>query len=96
MKRGYVMADLNGQKNDVVADGGIKCSIPGIRSLFASCADNSPKPETNAKPEVAAPNAAVKQMVNDGGLGDGMAAGAAKALGGREAQLANQMAKMGI
>lgn len=89
------MADLNGQKNDVVADGGIKCSIPGLKSLFASCADNSPKPERNTKPEVAAPNAAAK-LVNDGGLGDGMAAGAGKTIMDRQAQLENQMNKMGI
>lgn len=89
------MADVKGREKDVVADGGIKCSIPGVKALFASCAANNPKPDTPAPAAPNGPNAAA-QLVNDGAIGDGMAAGAGKALMNRQSQLEAQMAKAGI
>ncbi|MCM2343761.1 MAG: hypothetical protein NDJ24_04295 [Alphaproteobacteria bacterium] len=81
-------------KRDVVEDGGLKCKVPLLNKVFASCAagdSGAAKPQT---PGVDGPNAAAK-LVQEGGIGDGMAAGAGKAIMNRQQQLDAQIAKMG-
>ncbi|QQG35918.1 MAG: hypothetical protein HYS17_10510 [Micavibrio aeruginosavorus] len=76
-------------KRDVVEDGGIKCKIPGLSKMFASCSAGEPP-----KPSAGPANKAA-DLVNDGGIGDGMAAQAGKAIMNRQQQLDAQIAKMG-
>lgn len=81
---------------DVVEDGGIKCSIPVINKLFSACASGEAAASAPKTPNPDAPKNGAEQLVKNGGIGDGMAANAGKALMNRQQQLDAQMKGMGL